>query len=129
MKFSGIAQKSDWVGIFSSAGCILHCLAMPLLIYLSGSALHRNEPEWLDYLFVGLAAVAVYYSVRQSHLLGIRLLLIFAWLLFSLSVILQSVFSPAGLLMYVGSVALIAGHIINLRHCRQCRISKSRVAA
>jgi hypothetical protein len=82
MKFSGISQKSDWVGILSSAGCILHCLAMPVVVYASGAALHGEHTEWLDYLFVAVAAGAVVYSVRQAHSLAVKLLLIGAWLLF-----------------------------------------------
>jgi len=129
MKFSSIAQKSDWVGILSSAGCILHCLAMPVVIYASGAVLHQEHTEWLDYLFVAVAAGAMFYSVRQAHSVGVKLLLIGAWLLFSVGVVLQSAFASASVLAYAGSVALIAGHAINLRHCRQCKVHKRHVAA
>ena len=129
MKFSGISQKSDWVGILSSVGCILHCLAMPVVIYASGAALHGEHTEWLDYLFVAVAAGAVMYSVRQAHSLAVKLLLIGAWLLFSVGVVLQPAFAEASVLTYAGSVALIAGHAINLRHCRQCKVHKRQVAA
>ncbi len=113
----------------SSLGCILHCLAMPVVIYASGAALHGEHTEWLDYLFVAVAAGAVVYSVRQAHFLAVKLLLIGAWLLFSVGVVLQPAFAPASLLAYAGSVGLIAGHAINLRHCRQCKVHKRHVAA
>lgn len=129
MKFSSIEQKWDWVGILGSAGCILHCLAMPAVIYASGTALHGNHYEWLDYLFVGVAALAMFYSVRQSHAIGVKLLLILAWLLFSVGVVLQPIFSSAYLLMYAGSAALISGHTINLRRCRQCKVPKRHITA
>ena len=129
MKFSAISQKSDWVGILSSMGCILHCLAMPVVIYASGAALHQAHTEWLDYLFVAIAAVAVIYSVRQARSAGVKLLLIGAWLLFSVGVMLQATFAPATLLAYAGSVGLITGHAINLRHCRQCKVHKRHATA
>jgi hypothetical protein len=129
MKFSGISQKSDWVGILSSAGCILHCLAMPVVVYASGAALHGKHTEWLDYLFVAVAAIAVVYSVRQAHTRAVKFLLIGAWLVFSVGIVLQPAFAPASLLAYAGSVGLIAGHAINLRHCRQCKVHKRHVTA
>ncbi len=113
----------------SSAGCILHCLAMPVVVYASGAALHQEHTEWLDYLFVAVAAGAVVYSVRQAHSLAVKLLLIGAWLVFSVGVVLQPAFAPASLLAYAGSAGLIAGHAINLRHCRQCKVHKRHVAA
>lgn len=129
MKFLGLEQKSDWVGILSSIGCIIHCLAMPFVVYFSGAALEQNHHDWLDYLFVGVTALAMFFSVRQAHSLSVKILLIAAWLLFAVSSVLQPVFSFASPLMYLGSLALIVGHTINLRHCRQCKMHRPRVIA
>ncbi len=102
---------------------------MPVVVYASEAALHGEHTEWLDYLFVAVAAGAVVYSVRQAHSRAVKLLLIGAWLLFSVGVVLQPAFAPASGLAYAGSVGLIAGHAINLRHCRQCKVHKRHVAA
>lgn len=116
MKTFSPARKSDWMGIASSVGCIIHCLLMPVLLSGAASFTAHEEYHWLDFLFLALAAVAVWFSARKTNLLAVRILLIAAWAVFAGSIIWEETLPFASVLMYAGSVLLIVGHVLNLRH-------------
>ena len=122
MKGFSITRKSDWMGIASSVGCIIHCLLMPVLLSGAASFTAHEEYRWLDFLFLALAAVAVWFSARKTNSPIIKALLIAAWAVFAGSIIWEETLPFASLLMYFGSVLLIVGHVLNLRqvHSHSC---------
>lgn len=120
MKNFSPARKSDWMGIASSVGCLIHCLLMPVLLSSAASFTAHEEYHWLDFIFLALAAVAVWFSARKTNMLAVRILLIVAWAVFAGSIIWEETLPFASVLMYLGSVLLIVGHVLNLRQVHSC---------
>ena len=120
MKSFSPARKSDWMGIASSVGCLIHCLLMPVLLSSAASFTAHEEYHWLDFIFLALAAVAVWFSARKTNVLAVRILLIVAWAVFAGSIIWEETLPFASVLMYLGSVLLIVGHVLNLRQVHSC---------
>ncbi|MCU0354528.1 MAG: MerC domain-containing protein [Cytophagales bacterium] len=120
MRKTIVHQKYDWMGIASSVGCIIHCLLMPILLSSAASFTAHSEYHWLDFLFLTLAAVAVWFTVRKTHSMLVRIILVAAWAIFAGSIIWEESIPFASVLMYAGSVLLIVGHALNLRYVHQC---------
>lgn len=116
MKNFSVSRKSDWMGILSSVGCIIHCMLMPILLSSAASFTAHEEYRWLDFLFLAIAAVAVWLSARKTHSFLVRIILVIAWAVFAGSIIWEKSIPFASILMYLGSVLLIIGHVLNLRH-------------
>lgn len=108
------------MGIISSVGCIIHCLLMPVLLSSAASFTAHEEYRWLDFLFLAIAAIAVWFSARKTNSLLVRIILILAWAVFAGSIIWEESIPFASVLMYLGSVLLIVGHVLNLRYVHQC---------
>ena len=121
MKKISITQRSDWMGIISSVGCIIHCLLMPILLSSAASFTAHEEYRWLDFLFLAMAAVAVWLSARKTNSRRVRIILVIAWAVFAGSIIWEESIPFASVLMYIGSVLLIVGHVLNMRYVHQCQ--------
>ncbi len=130
MKLISESQNSDWAGIISSVVCIVHCLALPVALSLTGVSLAGEESyHWLDYLFVFVAGVAMWYSLRRAHSRNIRFSFVLSWFFFAGSVLLKDAIPFATVLMYMGSLMLILTHTVNIRQGRQSKIHSSRTLA
>lgn len=112
--------KADYIGILGSVLCIIHCLLVPALAFGSSVATHHTHVGLLslDYLFIIVNGVAVYYATREHRSLPIRLLLWSALMLFSVSLIFENKHAAFSWLGYAGSGLLIIGHLINLYICQ-----------
>jgi hypothetical protein len=125
---------SDYLGISSSILCLVHCLIFPFAMMGGGITIiqheHHNHKEeeltmselLMDYgwhlLFVVLAFFAAYRTIRQTHKPYIKVILILGWVFFTLGV-----WNWHGF-MHIGSIALISGHLLNLRqpHDLSCEV-------
>ena len=116
MRTTFLRKRADLIGIGGSVLCIAHCLVLPVLV-LSG-VLVGSENHWesLDYFFVGLAAVAVFFSARRlSHPL-IRRGLWLSWVGFSGAILLHEAY-PASLYASLAFSLLLAFfHVASYRH-------------
>jgi hypothetical protein len=112
--------KADYIGILGSVLCIIHCLLVPALALGSSVATHHSHPGLisLDYIFILINGIAVYYATRNHHSLPLRILLWGALAVFSTSLIFEGKHHAFTLLGYVGSGLLIIGHLINLYICQ-----------
>ena len=104
------------MGIISSGLCILHCLAFPLFLAASGNSATWLEHSYhgLDYLFAGLAIVAIYFSTRNLNRPWLQFAMWGSGLLFALMVLLHTygpVFRIVGLL---ASLMLVMLHLVNV---------------
>lgn len=109
-------SRSDIMGIISSGLCIIHCLAFPIFLAASG-----NSASWLDhsfhgldYLFVVLAIVAIYFSTRSLNRLWLQSAMWASGLLFAFMVLFHTygpVFRIVGL---AASLLLVILHLINV---------------
>lgn len=122
MKYFYSRYLADYTGIASSGLCIIHCLLMPLVFSAQSVYLQHQDgvPFHLDYLFLFLSFVAVYYVTRQNSSHWINTLLWLSFGLFAVSVIFQDVFYILIYFQYLASFLLILGHILHIRRCNQC---------
>ncbi len=120
-----IIKNSDRIGALSSGLCMLHCLATPFL-FLSQSSLIFISIDFtltwflLNYIFLLISFIAIYYSVKNSANKFIKILLYLFWALLSALIIFESleIFSISEAATYFSASSLICLHIYNLRYCR-----------
>ena len=127
-----LSQKSDNVGIISSILCLIHCLLLPVAISAVSVANHHLHDhghghthshgglEFLDYIFWVFSLIAVYYSVRHTHHIRIRLAFYFAGLLFTGGILFKDYLPGGEIWSYMGSLCLICTHAYNIRYCKHC---------
>ena len=123
-------KQSDLLGAFASGLCAIHCtltpiffLAKPMLDNSIEIHAHGNS-FWtaLDYVFLVLSLVAVWFSSKHTSHKAIKWVLWIAWIVFSIGLLSERIHFENGIwLMYAGSITLVIAHIINYRHCRNCK--------
>ena len=118
-------KNSDSVGIISSLLCLIHCISLPILISAQPLAARFVDENlhFLEYVFLGLSFLAVYFSTRSSHVtqrMKWAFYIIFS--LFALGIFFEEQLAWLTYLAYVGSAGLIVMHIISLRHGIRCKI-------
>jgi uncharacterized membrane protein YvlD (DUF360 family) len=118
-------RKADFMGIAGSILCLIHCLITPALA-MGGSLTAHNHTIGglidLDYFFIIINGIAVYFATREHRIPALRMFLWGAFLLFSVSLILENEFAAFKALGYLGSGLLIAGHVYNVLFCRPWRV-------
>jgi len=108
--WKSIWRSGDGLGIINSAACIVHCLAMPVLVALGAGFMGHPGVNWA---FVVLALLAVRSAVRgRANAMAARLLGI-GWALFAVGLALETMDDRLEALAYVGSGILILGHVLN----------------
>jgi hypothetical protein len=120
MNDKNIFDNSDLIGMISSLACIIHCLALPILLSIftvSGSE-HHHSLELLDFLFIIIGLVAVIFSSRNFHSTTlIRTILWSSFAAFALGILLKPLSHSFEYLSYAGSLGLIFAHGVNYRLC------------
>lgn len=126
MNTSILSKRSDLLGVLASGLCAVHCAVTPLLFVvppLLGEADHRHAPgPWalLDYSFLLVSGLAVWYSTRKTDSPITRWVFWMAWGCFALGLLFEASDGlPGEWLKYAGSLALIITHVVNFRHCRK----------
>lgn len=124
------ANYSDWLGAMASGLCIVHCeltplifTAKPIFYGMIGKPIHQHG-LWtgLDYVFLILSLLAVWYSARHTPYTNLRWMLWVAWTVFACGLLLEShTFTSGHWLMYVGSATLVFAHFKNYYHGQQSR--------
>ena len=139
MDTSIISKKSDLLGIMASGLCAVHCAVTPFFFaarpLLDKAVCDRsccsNAPlGWamLDYLFLLISLLAVWYSAKHTTSRTVRFLLWVGWACFAVGLLLEGgAFASGKWMMYTGSAGLVATHVVNFRHCRACREGQCNV--
>lgn len=109
---SFLSRSADLVGIVNTVLCLIHCLAMPLLVSV-GAAFFAHP--LLSWGFALLAFVAVYFATRNSTGRRVVWFLWGAASLFAMAVLLEHEWHWMHEVSYVASALLIIGHLLNLR--------------
>ncbi len=131
-KLLSYTPTSDILGIIASGLCAIHCAITPL-IFLSrpffgpqvAQHAHGNA-FWasLDYVFLVLSLVAVWWSSKHTHFTLIKIGLWSAWFIFTIGLLSEIFHYDFGMwMMYAGSALLIIMHIWNYRYCNACKKS------
>jgi hypothetical protein len=112
--------KSDLIGIIGSGLCIVHCLFFPMMFMYHGHNHEQIAGFNFDYVFLIVAALAVYTTAKKKGPLWIKISL-WAFLIICLVGIIFHDSSPyLEYSLYLGSSGLIITHIINIRKSKQC---------
>lgn len=108
-------KKYDLLGIGSSILCLIHCFITPAFL-ASQSVLISwgNEWEYMDYLFVFLSLVAVYYASHHAHFSLIGIMLWVFYIMFLASMIFHHEYPALKYLAYASSIVLAVTHIVNI---------------
>ena len=119
-------NNSDTIGVFTSLVCSIHCFATPILFVAQSGLLSSNiQPLWwesINYIFIALSFIAVYYSAKNTSENIMKPILWLCWLFF-VSVILNEMIELTKipeLFSYVSAFSLAFVHVCNLKYC-QCQ--------
>ncbi len=113
---------SDMFGASISGLCALHCALSPLLFISKPLTTgltdhhHHGNSFWavLDFVFLALSLVAVWYSSTHTSIKASKWLLWLAWFALAFGIVAEHADIPNGTwLMYAGSISLIIIHIRN----------------
>jgi uncharacterized membrane protein (UPF0136 family) len=120
MKEAHSHSKADYVGILGSVLCIVHCMLVPALAFGSSVVTHHEHTglRSLDFLFIIINGLAVFYATRNHKSLLLGILLWGALTLFAAALIFEGKHPAFTWLGYVGSALLIVGHLVNLYICQ-----------
>ncbi|NID12648.1 MerC domain-containing protein [Fibrivirga algicola] len=122
MKLDNVVdKKADYIGITGSVLCLIHCLTAPVLVMTSN--LFRDDTLRagflsLDYVFIAVNIVAVYFAARQHTSSAIRTALWGFLFLFSVGLLLEDVSPFFEYIAYAASAGLVISHLFNLRQHR-----------
>ncbi len=119
--------KPDILGASASGICLVHCAATPFLFMTKACSVAgcAHAPVWwqaIDYLFLGVSFLAIFYATRNSSKKWVRMALWASWVVL-LGGILNETFE-AGLFfesfVYIPAAAIVALHLYNQKYCH-CR--------
>jgi len=118
MKPDLFSRKADYIGITGSVLCLIHCMVTPVLMMTT--ALLRNEQLRigflsLDYAFIGINIVAVYFATKANGSSVIKKALWGFLVLFAVGILLEDVSESFLLIGYVASAGLVMTHLLNIR--------------
>ncbi|RRB09906.1 MerC domain-containing protein [Larkinella knui] len=118
MKLKTLNRKADYIGISGSVLCIIHCLITPILL-VSSSFLTNDTVRFgylsLDYLFIGVNIVAVYFATRHFTTPAVKACLWFFLTVFAVAIVLEDVNEAFEYLGYAASLGLVLTHLTNIR--------------
>ena len=121
MKARNSHGKADYIGIAGSVLCIIHCILVPV-IAIGGSLSHEHHHHGgfmsLDYFFILINGIAVYFATKEHGSTFLQYFLWSAFSLFAISLVFEGVSPIFNWLGYAGSALLIVGHFANLYLCR-----------
>ncbi len=121
-----ILNKSNGIGALASSICLVHCMATPFIFIAQtcSASCCESTPiwwQWIDYIFLGIAFLAVYHSARTTtnKLIGIGLWISWIALLFVILNEKIDWFTLSQHTIYFPALSLIVLHIYNRKYC-QC---------
>lgn len=121
MKTDLLSRKADYVGITGSVLCIIHCLVTPVLL-MTTAVLHDEHLRVgylsLDYAFIGVNIIAVYFATKSASSPAIRKALWGFVALFAVGILLEDAGPAFRLIGYAASAGLIMTHLLNIRQHR-----------
>lgn len=122
MKFDFRDKKADYLGIVGSVLCMIHCLVTPILVMTSAlmkDTLVRTSVFGLDYIFIGINIMAVYFATRHATSSVIKMTLWGFLSLFAVALLLEHTDKIFEYIAYAASAGLVFAHFLNLRQHHQ----------
>ncbi|PIY11610.1 MAG: hypothetical protein COZ18_03685 [Flexibacter sp. CG_4_10_14_3_um_filter_32_15] len=144
--------NSDFIGAISAFLCIIHCAIVPILmgfhsVYYAGDVLtstshtedlHNHSVDsfhffegshWhsLDYFFIIITLVAVYFATRTSVVSWIKIGLWSCASLFIISILLEEYIVGIEYLAYLASALLIVFHFLNQHLGKKMTLNANKI--
>jgi len=120
-----IIRNSDKIGVISSTFCMIHCLFTPFLFFSQSTLIFMSvdlTTPWfiINYVFLSVSFIAIYYSVKNSSNKFIKIFLYFFWIILTGLIINETmgILSIPETATYLSAFSLICLHIYNLNFCR-----------
>ena len=117
--------NSDHIGVTASSICMLHCFFTPLLFLSQATSVTFTQEipflwQSLNYLFLLISFLAIYYTAKNSSKLPVKVLLVSTWLILSCLIINEffEIISIPELYTYAAATSLAGLHVYNLKYCR-----------
>lgn len=123
---ASVPLNSDNIGMVSSTLCLIHCMATPFIFLVESCARAccASTPAWwksIDLLFLFISSIAVYYAVKGTQKIWLKISFIAIWgalCLFVANEFLQFMTLPREML-YATTLPLILLHFYN-KYYGQC---------
>lgn len=116
VKFRKI-NKADVIGIITSSLCLVHCIATPLLIALGAGLLTH---PFFKYLFLTVSFASIFKATENANNSKNAFLLWVSFWGFLFSTLFQEEYDWLHYSEYFFAILIIIGHILNIKHCKQC---------
>ena len=117
-------KYSDKVGVASNILCMLHCFATPFIFLSQTQTAHISHDvpfAWqiINYFFITVSAIAVYYSAKNSTNNIVKFLMVVFWLILSFLIISEGleILHLPEILTYLSASFLSLLHIYNRNYC------------
>lgn len=117
-------KNSDYVGASASVLCMLHCMVSPILFMSQTQTLNISSEipflwQSINYIFLFISMIAVYFSIKNSTKLFVKILLAISWLSLSFLIINEGLegFHFPEIFTYISASLLSVFHIYNLKYC------------
>lgn len=118
-------KNTDYLGAISSFLCLIHCVATPFLFAAHAYATSGHgvdAPEWwswLNYGFLLISFVAVYFSVQNTSKSWMKYALYGSWVVLSLLILNEEyeIYHIPEIINYIPALALIVLHLYNRKYC------------
>ena len=120
--------KSDFLGIFTSFLCLIHCLAFPVLLSTGYYFNYSLSEHWhgFDYCFVLLGIVAVANSSKNTRFLTLKLVFWLTICIFSISILFHYSWHGMTYISTTASIILIVLHFIHYRLHVKCDLDMDK---
>jgi multidrug transporter EmrE-like cation transporter len=120
-----LSTKSDSFGALASGLCLVHCIVTPFIFAMQPISAHvEDAPAWwssLDYIFLTLSFLAVFWSVKNSTKTWVKYALWVSLAVLSLAIFNEKfeLYHLGELVVYIPAMSLVGLHLYNRKHC-QC---------
>lgn len=111
----------DKIGVISSTLCMLHCIMTPFIFLAKACSISccSDAPVWwqiIDYLFLGISFIAVYYTTKNNRLDWLKISFWITWLVLLITIVNHTLeFIPHNPdLIYIPAFLIIMLHIYNI---------------
>ncbi|WP_226390677.1 MerC domain-containing protein [Penaeicola halotolerans] len=121
-----LKSKADFLGVSSASLCLLHCLAIPIILSSSSLFVSIDHDVWhlLDFIFIGIGLSAIWYASQNSSSQWMKIALWTVFSIFSLSLLTHELLRFSYYISLISSILLIILHIINWKYYRICRTTR-----
>lgn len=116
----------DKIGVISSTLCMIHCIITPFIFLAKVCSISccSEAPVWwqiIDYLFLGISFVAVYYSTKDKSLDWLKIFFWITWFFLFITIVnhtLEIIYLNPNLI-YIPAFLIIMLHLYNM-HFHKC---------